>query len=63
MKELNTKILIVDDMDEIHVAYKFILETKNTASADAMDSIMDDLFSDENEQQKKKTEVPKYKLK
>ncbi len=62
MEALNRKILIVDDMEEIHVAYKFILETKNTDTADAMDSIIDDLFDEDEVSQKKNTMIPKYEL-
>jgi len=62
MNNLNTKILIVDDMEEIHVAYKFILETKNTDSADAMNSLMDDLFDSNEESKADTSHLPKYDL-
>jgi CheY-like chemotaxis protein len=57
----NTNILIVDDMEEIHVAYKFILETKVNHTAKSMDSVMDDLFED-NKESKINIDLPHYNL-
>ena len=47
--KLNKRILIVDDMDEIHDAYKTILLKKPDIDKNGFDDLVDDLFSEKSE--------------